>query len=292
MYTKLSLFVLIFTHFFCLTAFGQADFQKTMKDLLKKDFPRYQWRNVPVNNYGIVTSYAGNGSNTTRLQFLCGTYSFFNLKKLPVATDSLMVPNEIIEVACSEEINATVQLQKQDIYKAILPSISSLLGFNASVSDSLARKAVVEDLVVCDRRVQEGSVNNFIESITNDTKQIKRNYTNDNLTMVIRDVVIKKLKISIQTGTNLATDLDAKLLGDMEKTFGKGAELGVKLKRISNRSYSLEITAPVVVATLAVKKGANTRGEKVKKDEALVTGWGKEWMITSIPLTDDSKVKK
>lgn len=292
MNTKQTIFVLIFAQFFCLATFGQADFQKTMKNLLKRDFPKYQWRNVPVNNYGVVTSYAGHGSNTSKLQFLCGTYSFFNLKKLPVAVDSLMVPNEIIESACSESINATVQLQKENVYKAILPSISSLLGFNASVSDELSRKAIVEDLVVCDRRVQEGAVNSYIESITNDTKGIKKNYTNDNLIMVIRDVVIKKLKISIKVDTKLGTELDAKLLGDLEKSFGKGAELSVKLKKITSRDYTLEITSPVVVATLAVEKGSNTRGEKVKTDEALITGWGKEWMITSIPLTDDKGVNK
>jgi hypothetical protein len=289
--TKLVIFILFFAQFFCFTSFGQADFQKTMKGLLKKDFPKYQWRNVPVNNYGVVTSYAGNGSNTSKLKFLCGTYSFFNLKKLPVAEDSLMVPNEIIEVACSESINTTVQLQKQNIYKAILPSISSLLGFNASVSDSLSRKAIVEDLVVCDRRVQEGSVNAYIESIKNDTKQIKKNYTNDNLIMVVRDVVIKKLKISIKVGTNLATELDAKLLGDLEKTFGKGAELSVQLKKITSRDYSLEITTPVVVATLAVEKGSNTRAEK-KKEDALITGWSKKWTITSIPVADDTAINQ
>jgi hypothetical protein len=292
MNTKLTIFVLIFAQFFCLTMFGQADFQKTMKNLLKKDFPKYQWRNVPVNNYGIVTSYAGHGSNTTKLKFLCGTYSFFNLKKVPVAMDSLMVPNEIIEAPCSESINTTVQLQKDNVYKAILPSISSLLGFNASVKDSLSRKAIVKDLVICDRRVQEGAVNSYIESITDDTKQIKKNYTNDNLIMVVRDVVIKKLKISITVGSKLATELDAKLLGDLEKTFGKGAELSVQLKKITARDYTLEITSPVVVATLAVEKGTNTRGEKAKTDEALITGWGKEWMITSIPLTDDTTVNK
>jgi hypothetical protein len=274
------------------SSFAQSDFQTTIKNLLKKDFPKYQWRNIPLNNYGVATSYAGPKPQSSKLQFLCGTYAFFGIKKIPANADSLMRPSEIIETGCSPALNATIQLQKQSVFKAILPNIASLFGFSASVSDSLSRNAVVDELEICDRRLQEGAANSYIENLTKDPLQIQKNYINDNLIMVVRDVVIKKLKISIKTGSKLSSEFDLKLLGKLKKVVGDSSQLSMQLKKLSNTSYEMEITTPVVAGYLAVKKGKDSRGEIVKQDESKITGWGKEWMITPIPAPKDTPLKK
>ncbi len=264
-----------------------SDFQKTMHDLLSHDFPKYQWRNIPVNGYGVATTYAGSRPGARNLRFLGGTYSFFGLKRIPANADSLMTPNEIIEAPCSPALNTTLQLKRDNVYKAFLPSIVSLFGFNAEVKDSLSRNATVNEMVICDRRIQEGAASNYIENLTQDPLQIKRNYNNDNLIMVVKDVVIKKMKISIQAGSRLAAQLDVELKGKLTKVVGDSAALGVKLSKLKSRTYQLEITTPVVAGFLAVKKGADSRGEAVIKKESAITGWSDKWMIATVPAQKD-----
>ncbi len=271
-----------------MSGFCQSNFKTTMKSLLGKDFPNYQWLNVPINNYGVATCYAGTNTNTKKNSFLCGTYSFFGIKKLPQSIDSLLIPNIMIEKGCSPSINATIQVEKKSIYKAILPNIASLFGLNASLTDSLAQNAVIDELEICDRRIQEGEVNTYIEDFKTDPKEIKKNFRNQSLILVVKDIVITKLKISIKSNAQLAAELDLKLKGKLVEHVGDNAEIGMYLKKINNSTYTMEINSPMVIGFLAVKKGDATRGgNKGNDNDFKLTGW-KGYAITEVQLDDTS----
>lgn len=287
-----SLLLFFFTTLFHINSNGQSDFRKAMTTLLKKDYPKFQWRDIPVNNYGVATSYSGTNLKTASLKFLSGTYSFFGLKKLPTTPDSLMIPNEMIELGCSPDVNTQIQLKRDIIFKSILPNIVSLFGFNASISDSLGKNVTIDSLEICDRRIQEGAADNYITNLPQDPLGIQRSFNNDRLVMVVRDVVIKKLKITINTGRKLATDLDAKMGEKAVKIVGDSSSLSFKLLKISNTLYTMEITTPVVVGTLAVKKGITDRGGHNNLiDDSKLTGWNKKWVITETPVINSKKKK-
>jgi hypothetical protein len=280
------------TLFFFQFSFGQAEFQKLMKQLLSTDYPDYQWRNIPLNGYGVATTYAGNKPSSHSLAFLGGTYAFFGLKKVPSSADSLMIPNEIIEAPCSPGINTTISLKRNNIFQAILPNIVSLFSFSATVRDSLSKYAVVEDLEVCDRRIQEGAATQYIKNLKTDPLLIQEKYNNDELIFVVRDVVIKKLKVSITTGRLVSGDFEARLHDAGNTVVGDSAQLAVKLSKLTSSTYTLEIATPVVAGFLAVKKGADSRGETVKNTQAAITGWNKKWMIQTVPIKNDKAVIK
>jgi hypothetical protein len=282
--------------FFCVlhfqSGFAQSDFQRVIRTILSKDFPKYQWRNIPVNGYGVATTYRGTKANSKKLSFLGGTYAFFGLDNIPSNADSLMRPNKIIEAPCSPELTTTIEIHKAGIFKAILPMIASLFGFSASLSDSVNRSASIDTLEICDRRIQEGAANLYIEQMKNDPLQIQKNYDNDELIMVIRDIVIKKLTVTINADSKLASSINANLLGKPQKNVGDSANLGVQLSKLTKTTFKMSITTPVVVGYLAVSKGADSRGELINSTDYLSTNWSKSWRIVSVPAYNDKKIVK
>lgn len=289
MQTRSTLLLLGLLAFQFNSTLAQSDFKKVMQSIFQKDYPRYQWRNIPVDGYGVATTYGGKKPNSSRLIFLGGTYAFFGLTKPPSTADSILRPNNIIEAPCSPSLNTSIELHKAGIFKVLLPSIATLFGFSATLSDSVDRTATVDTLEICDRRIEEGAAVNYIESMSKDPLQIQKNYRNDELVLVVRDIIIRKMVISITADSKLASSLDLKLLGSLQKVVGDSAELSVQLSRLSKTTYKMTVTTPVVVGFLAVSKGADSRGELINSKDYIATSWSKKWVITEVPVRHDTK---
>lgn len=276
----LPLMLLLCTVSLTTSATGQ-DFSRTMQQVLGRDYPRFQWLNYPVNNYGIGTSYRGKKNKPDIGRFLCGTLNCLGVGN-PPNIDSWMKPNDFVEVGCGEALDAKVQQSKKLILSALLPKIAGILGLKGNLQKELESTAEITKLSICDRRLQQERMTTYITGLRDDKYGLQKYYNADELILVVGDVVIKEMVVKITAKPSLKASLDATLQGNLEKALGDKASFNLSLEKKGETNYSFTVNQPVVAGILAVRKGPG-RGISETEKPDLVSPW-KGWVTTSVQL--------
>jgi hypothetical protein len=116
-----------------------------------------------------------------------------------------------------------------------------------------------------------------------DNSRILKAYSNGTLCIVVSDVIVDSMDIVLKIDKKLNAGFDANLRRKVNRVFGDGDKLQVKIGINDNGFYILRITRPVIVARLIASqafgaaRGADFKGKLGK--------WNRGWI--PIALADE-----
>lgn len=268
----------------CASSSYSSVMQKKLMETLGSDFKDYAPFSYPTDNFGLITAYATSDDRATLRDedFLCDMWNCIGIATPPAALDAQLALAGFAAVGNSgPTITLTDNEQKSIALKAILPSISSVLGISGALDSKRVTNSKVTMKRAYPRKLRKQQLTAYLDQLPANNP-LKQAYAQGRLVVVVADVVVEGVTLEITLDQQGSAALDAKFADGATTKIVKGASLSAAVARSSNGKYTMEITQPVVVRRLA--KHQPTAGELgVPGDEW--AGWTTAKQTSVVPKT-------
>jgi hypothetical protein len=168
--------------------------------------------------------------------------------------------------------------------EALLPQLYQVIGVQGGFEKKRVTNAVLQMGPAHIRKLRRIPFATYVNGLAAD-HPIKAAYERGDLTIVVADAVVDRIKLDVSLDATASSALDAKFdpTGGRIKQLG-GAKLGVKLSSSRTGSYTFEVERPVIIRRLGKRQSAG--GELAAGGD----DWN-DWAPVALPIEPPNKVQ-
>jgi hypothetical protein len=264
--------------------YGAMMTKKVQKGLSKQQFTHYEWISYPTNNFGLATMFIveKKGQRPKAQNQWCATFKCLGVKPEDVnklIAEQVKMVKGFAEIGDGGPINFTDDEKESLTRSAVLPTILAILDVSRNVDRTTGVNATIALGAATVRFLAKDKALTYITKLPGNSK-IHKAYSNGTLCIVVSDVMVDSMDIVLKIDKKLNAGFDANLRRKVNRVFGDGDKLQVKVGSNDNGFYFLRITRPVIVARLIASQALGAgRGAEFK---GKLGKWNDGWMPVAL----------
>jgi hypothetical protein len=216
---------------------------------ISKSEGKYQWFGYPVDNFGVLTSYAPpTKRHLTDSDRICATWSCVGVDPAHIPTDVLnyTTVNGFADSGQGPQLNLTNSKQSKEAVSLLLSNLLSALTINAGVNLSKQATVTLTADGVYKRSVNHDKFAKYIKTAPD--SELKAVFAQGTLAYIGADIVAHNLKVNLSLDVEKDASVNVQLMQAIG-ALGKGSNVGLTLSSGGKGQYVLAYPGFVVLAT-------------------------------------------
>jgi hypothetical protein len=232
---------------------------KAVKKVLDEDINGFEKRSYPVDNFGLITAYSASDS-----VFICDMFNCLGMDDIQSSSANWLAMNGYAGIGSGGGVQLSESKSTSVAFSALLPQFASQMGLSAGLMTKRNTTVKVSFGAAHFRKLRQQNFMNYIRTLDN-TSELKQAYNNNNLLLTIEDCVIDNLSVSITVSSNTSVSIDATMDPGSNTKIFDGGDLGLKVEKTGEATYTLTAIHPVIFA-YKIKKRPSSGGLSTSDD--------------------------